>query len=263
MGNVNKNIYGSGPSDVYVEISPYHKVLHNSHTLGCCAGSNFLELFKLSFLNEKAADEFMNYSNTKHIEQYWRKDKDETNFFTAEIKGKFPLAIPTVACYGPGKDDWAIVIPDYDPGYAFKSPKVRLPYNRIMLITRVVYFITVSTLETHLPKKADEPIQKFLLSVIRDTMKVLNRNGILALLDRAKAEMKQFHVTQTQHLHTAGHGLNKSEIQQSITNVRTDMPRKAILWCNCMRPNPLFCFYFFWYVCAYAFANACILSLLV
>ncbi|KAK5801764.1 hypothetical protein F5H01DRAFT_325739 [Linnemannia elongata] len=170
------------------------------------------------FLNEKAADEFMNYSNTKHIEQYWRKDKDETNFFTAEIKGKFPLAIPTVACYGPGKDDWAIVIPDYDPGYAFKSPKVRLPYNRIMLITRVVYFITVSTLETHLPKKAVEPIQKFLLSVIRDTMKVLNRNGILALLDRAKVEMKQFHVTQTQHLHTAGHGLNKSEIQQSITN---------------------------------------------
>ncbi|KAH7046439.1 hypothetical protein BKA57DRAFT_439434 [Linnemannia elongata] len=135
-----------------------------------------------------------------------------------EIKGKFPLAIPTVACYGPGKDDWAIVVPDYDPGYAFKSPKVCLPYNRIMLITRVVYFITVSTLEAQLPKKADEPIQKFLLSVIRDTMKVLNRNGILALLDRAKAEMKQVHVTQTQHLHTAGHGLNKSEIQQSITN---------------------------------------------
>ncbi|OAQ29257.1 hypothetical protein K457DRAFT_19376 [Linnemannia elongata AG-77] len=46
----------------------------------------YRDMFKLSFLNEKAADEFMNYSNTKHIEKYWRKDKDETKFFTAVIK---------------------------------------------------------------------------------------------------------------------------------------------------------------------------------
>ncbi|KAG0210141.1 hypothetical protein BGX33_005121 [Mortierella sp. NVP41] len=148
------------------------------------------DVFRLSFLDDDAAQDFMDPNNTQHISRLWRKGLDGSKFKDSTLKGVVPhLAIPMVGRYGPGSDDYAIIIPEYDPGRVFRAPIIRQTYYRIMLLARIVYFVAMSTLSAQLEGREIGNVDTFLLATVKEVMKTIDSSGGLSLLKEAQREL--------------------------------------------------------------------------